>query len=137
MFSLKRSQNINISLLAKHFLKTKLKIPFFLSKLAILNGIYIRQKDSYLSFAYIPRGLCNLVEFWVFSRQRVSYTHPLSVFKVAVSHPWFEIEKFKQPYEADFCKWISSLKVRSNFPILQTIGLTVNHGFLLIEPYRL
>ena len=33
MFSLKRSENINTSLLAKHFLKTKLKIPFFRSKL--------------------------------------------------------------------------------------------------------
>ena len=42
MFSLKRSQTINISLLTKHFLKTKLQIPFFPSKLAILNGTYIR-----------------------------------------------------------------------------------------------
>ena len=37
-----------------------------------------------------------------------------------------KLKSVSQPYKADFCKWISSLKARSNFPILETFGLTVN-----------
>ena len=47
---------------------------------------------------------------------------------MAVSHLQFEIEKFElikpTPVNGSPC----SLTVRSNFPILETIGLTVNHG---------
>ena len=85
MFSLKRSQNINISLLAKHFLKTKLKIiPFQISN--IEWNLYLVKRflpfvRLYFSWALQSRGILG-----IFKIASLLY-HPLSVFKVAVSHP--------------------------------------------------
>ena len=42
---------INVSLLAKHFLKTKLKILFFFSKLVILKRIYGRSSIDLVHFS--------------------------------------------------------------------------------------
>mgnify|MGYP007058294892 CR=1 FL=1 len=116
---------LNISLLAKQGLKTKLKILFFFSKLVILKRIYGRLIIN--RFSSFSPFVLSFSSFSLVDAETSGYFQDCE-FLVPIL---YRFSKLQHPicsarWGGGEFKRISSLKVLSNFPILEPIGLAFN-----------